>query len=468
MKLFRRLVLMVLFVPALWAYDIDTDSGGYVLAWEPGSIPMRILLPAPTFALTDGSDYVSSVEAAMQAWNTKLGIVQFSWQSFPTPSNPPVGTYSNSNGLNEIAMDSQYSYGKDNSGNDVRKSFDQYTLAITVTFSQGDSLVEADMVINTKWTWDSYRGPLNSNEDIRRVVIHELGHVLGLKHPDQATPPQNVTAIMNSQVSNIDTMQADDIAGAQLLYAAPGVVPANNDFANATPITLSGSSIQLTGSNVAATRQSGEPNHAGADAPNGHSVWWKWTAPGSGSTTITTLGSNFDTVLAVYTGSAVNALTAVVSNDDVQDGVIRTSSVTFNAVSGTTYSIAVDGWGSTSDPAQYTYTGAITLNLTFAGAVNSAPIITTQPATQTVNAGQAVQFIAAASGTPAPSYQWQKNGVPIAGATGSTYTIGSAAAADAGSYTVVATNSVGSATSNAGVLSVIVAPSNAIITITVP
>ena len=96
----------------------------------------------------------------------------------------------------------------------------------------------------------------------------------------------------------------------------------------------------------------------------------------------------------------------------------------------------------------------------------TAPLITTQPTSRTVIAGTSTTFTAAASGTPAPTYQWRKNGAAISGATNSSYTIASPVASDAGSYTVVATNSAGTATSNTAVLTVIVAPSGAIITIT--
>jgi hypothetical protein len=112
----------------------------------------------------------------------------------------------------------------------------------------------------------------------------------------------------------------------------------NDMFANA--ITISGSSGQTTGSNVGATKESGEPSHAGN--PGGASVWWKWTAPSNGQMTINTFGSSFDTLLGVYTGSSVGSLTLVASDDDGGDGT--QSLVTFNAVSGTTYRIAVDGY----------------------------------------------------------------------------------------------------------------------------
>ena len=88
------------------------------------------------------------------------------------------------------------------------------------------------------------------------------------------------------------------------------------------------------------------------------------------------------------------------------------------------------------------------------------PSITQQPASQTVTVGQAVTFTVAASGTPAPTYQWKKNGADLSGATGAAYAIASVVESDAGTYTVVATNSAGSATSTGAVLTVTVPPSN--------
>jgi glucose/arabinose dehydrogenase len=86
----------------------------------------------------------------------------------------------------------------------------------------------------------------------------------------------------------------------------------------------------------------------------------------------------------------------------------------------------------------------------------SAPVITAQPANATVATGAAATFAVTAAGTAPLTYQWQKNGVNISGATSSSYTIASVAAADAGQYRVVVTNSVGSATSTAATLTVTV------------
>jgi hypothetical protein len=116
--------------------------------------------------------------------------------------------------------------------------------------------------------------------------------------------------------------------------------PANDSFANA--IALTGVAVSIIGNNVCATKETGEPNHAGETG--GHSVWYQWRAPYSGNVMINTVGSDFDTLLAVYTGGSVNALTLIAQNDDIVPTVQRQSQVTFNAISNTTYRIAVDGW----------------------------------------------------------------------------------------------------------------------------
>ncbi|MCB2378412.1 PQQ-dependent sugar dehydrogenase [Hymenobacter sp. BT635] len=84
----------------------------------------------------------------------------------------------------------------------------------------------------------------------------------------------------------------------------------------------------------------------------------------------------------------------------------------------------------------------------------SAPVITGQPANVSVAPGQAASFRVTATGTTPLSYQWQKNGVNITGATSATYTLASVAAADAGQYRAVVTNAVGTATSTAATLTV--------------
>jgi hypothetical protein len=129
--------------------------------------------------------------------------------------------------------------------------------------------------------------------------------------------------------------------------ATPGLGPTNDMFAAAT--VISGASGQATGTNVGATLEAGEPTH---HSQASESVWWQWSAPTSGTVTIDTFGSSFDTVLSVYTGSTVGALTAVAWDDDSGAGL--QSQVTFAAAAATTYRIVVDGYAAN--------TGDITLN----------------------------------------------------------------------------------------------------------
>ena len=130
--------------------------------------------------------------------------------------------------------------------------------------------------------------------------------------------------------------------------------PRNDNFDNR--ITLSGSSVSTTGHNNMATLEPGEQQHT--DHQGGASVWWSWTAPTSGRITISTAGSSFDTLLAVYTGDSLDNLTLIARNDDDPTADTRTSLVTFQATKGMTYQIAVDGYNAA--------TGRIHLSITSA------------------------------------------------------------------------------------------------------
>ncbi|MDJ0737558.1 MAG: calcium-binding protein [Nostocaceae cyanobacterium] len=152
-----------------------------------------------------------------------------------------------------------------------------------------------------------------------------------------------------------NNFQLVDFGG--ILEAESIIIPVNDDFAHS--LLLSGSSISTTGTNVNATGEVGEPDHAenaSSDA-NGflNSVWWNWTATENGVVVIDTFGSDFDTTLAVYTGSTVSSLTEVASNNDDNISDDFQSAVTFTVIAGQTYQIAVDG----DDDSQ----GEIALNL---------------------------------------------------------------------------------------------------------
>ena len=166
-------------------------------------------------------------------------------------------------------------------------------------------------------------------------------HVAGAIAVLRSTFPAEILSQTQARLVNSGTQIADARNGLvkprlNLLEAAR---PANDAFINRT--SISGVSGSTTGTSLLATKETGEPNHAGNGG--GASVWRKWTAPAVGQVSLDTHGSGFDTLLAVYTGSGVGVLTPVASNDN--DGSPGgTSSLLFETQAGSEYEIAVDGF----------------------------------------------------------------------------------------------------------------------------
>lgn len=145
------------------------------------------------------------------------------------------------------------------------------------------------------------------------------------------------------------------------LFQPDAVSVPNDNFAARTVL---GSGTQaVTGSNIGATGESGEPDHIGASSPLA-SAWWSWTASQTGTVVIDTNGSDFDTVLAVYSGSSLAGLTLVAGNDDGGEGT--NSRITLAVQSGQVLQIAVDGFGSAQ--------GGIDLNVTFTPGTPQPPV----------------------------------------------------------------------------------------------
>ncbi len=206
------------------------------------------------------------------------------------------------------------------------------------------------------------------------------GTYIGIMDP---TIARNVREVMT-----VNDQNAIDSFGYTITATTP---PPNDNFVNAE--TVNGNSGTLKGTNAYATKESGEPNHSPDAFPSGKSIWYRWTAPNSGTVTITTAGSTFDTVLAIYTGTSVAALSSpIASNDDAVPGSVFTSSVSFSAVSGTTYQIAVDGYGGDQ--------GNVTLNWNLPATLpNSAQFTTsTATATEALNATTKVDLTVTRSG----------------------------------------------------------------------
>ncbi len=141
--------------------------------------------------------------------------------------------------------------------------------------------------------------------------------------------------------------------------------PVNDLFRDAVPI--SGSTGQVTATNIDASREIGEKDHAGSTG--GSSVWWSWTSPNKGQVSFFTTGSNFDTILAVYRGNSVSSLAEIASNDDESDASL-TSTVSFDAFEGVTYHIVVDGYDGDSGNIVLTWSNTVPENDDFANRIS--------------------------------------------------------------------------------------------------
>lgn len=118
------------------------------------------------------------------------------------------------------------------------RSFGGDVIAQTINCYRLDNggIVNAPVFFNSRINWTVYDGPLIPGAtDIRRVILHELGHVAGLNHPDDAG--QNVLAVMNGRVSSIDRPQADDVAGMRFVYGGGPPPPSGGGASGGCTLT---------------------------------------------------------------------------------------------------------------------------------------------------------------------------------------------------------------------------------------
>ena len=182
----------------------------------------------------------------------------------------------------------------------------------------------------------------------------------------------------------------------------------------------------------------------------------------SGSTNTYTLSNNGTPNSGLDVGASAGTFTAGSTTQIMNGEITHMASLTTSPLSWTfswtaptvTTSTNVMMYGASISGGAGGSTGSAVVTITVNPAA-SAPSITSQPANQTVTAGQTATFSVTATGTAPLSYQWRKNSVNITGATSASYTTPATTAADSGStFSVVVTNSAGSTTSSNGTLTV--------------
>lgn len=139
-----------------------------------------------------------------------------------------------------------------------------------------------------------------------------------------------------------------DLKGNFSLIYEFSIAAKNDNFADAEYLGIGSYSKPhgISGSTARATGEVGEPPHEMGIPNLRSSIWYKWMSTQTRSITFSLEGSNYDTVLSVYTGSSVNNLTLVAKNDNFGPVDTETSRVTFFAPPGIYY-IAIDGFGRT-------------------------------------------------------------------------------------------------------------------------
>lgn len=210
-----------------------------------------------------------------------------------------------------------------------------------------------------------------------------------------------------------------------LLFTDP---PVNDDFAART--ILSGDDATASGSTIGAVEEAGEAGLAEAEYAS-NSVWWRWVAPESRAYVVSTAGSDFDTVLAIYEGSAIESLRVKASNNDgaSADG---SSLAILEAAAGTEYQIRIAGFQSRM--------GAVQLSIEPLALPADVRVV---PSSQPALAGRWLSLYVEAQSLAPLSYQWYRNGELLPGKTDALLDLPYVQAFDVGAYTVHVGNAAG-------------------------
>jgi hypothetical protein len=208
-----------------------------------------------------------------------------------------------------------------------------------------------DVHFDSQENWTCGSGGTN----IGVVAMHEIGHSLGLNHENTAT-----VAIMDPYYNpNMTALQQDDINGAVAIYGPSTfsalTAPVNDNFVNAFQKTVA--SIPYTDANLDTTGATIEPNDPTVPVAcdnkmlyrGNNTVWYKYSPLINQAVYLDTLGTDYDTYIAVWTGGSLSNLTFIGCDDDTSSGF--ESQMILDAQAGQTYYIEIAGYaGTQSNP----------------------------------------------------------------------------------------------------------------------
>ncbi len=347
--------------------------------WPDGPIQISFDLAKNAPANSTG-DWDAAVVEAMNLWNAKLQRVQL----VRAPLEGDEAWYLN--GRNEVFFDRRR----------LEDPFPSNVLAVSFATYDRGVRVENDIIFNATKPWAVFRGPQPGNApfDFRRVALHELGHLLGLDHPDEAG--QKVAAIMNSREGDTEIVTADDEGGIRALY----------DFGLGGPPVIVG---QPTGASVIQGATVRLSVFVGGRGP----LAYEWQRDGA--------------AVAGGTRATLNLVAGLADR-------------------GSYVAVVRNGGGSVpSEAVRVDVRAAVPPLVTIYSTANGAEQV-----------GSEIKLTASlAAGDRPMSYLWRKDGEPIVGKTGEQLILKDVQFSDSGNYTVTATNAADSMTSSASRLSVV-------------
>jgi len=244
-------------------------------------------------------------------------------------------------------------------------------------------------------------------------------------------PSTNLSGTYRVEVRNTAGVAVSRDAVIEILEPPP-----NDHFQNR--IVIPGTNTVVSGHDIIATRETGEPTHVDGQRWN-RSIWWTWTAPeDDGYLTVDLAGSKYDTLLALYSGDSLSNLRRLASDDN--GGGAGTSRVADLAIlAGSRIEIAVDGKNDAE--------GQTRVLLIF-NADTNPPAFKRQPQSVAVLPGGTASFTAEVERTPRIRYQWQFDGRDLPGETNSTLTVRDVQRAREGGYVLLAWNRYGTTPSH--------------------